>query len=102
MVVEFISHHWVKIYAIASLFFFGFVWAMKKTYASKEQVEQLQERMVSLENKVKQLPDKAEVHKLQVNIAEVNGKLDSLATQLDSINRTTNMLLENELQGDKK
>ena len=75
---------------------------MRKTYASKVQVDGLETRMTTIENEVKQLPNKDDVHKLELTVNTVNGKLDAVSQQLMKLQRTTEMLLENELQGDKK
>ena len=100
--LDFIVTNWVKIYAIISLCFYLLIWVMKKTYASKEWVERLDKRLTKIEDEVKHLPKRDDLHQLELIITNLSGKVDGIARQLDKINRTTDMLLENELQGDKK
>ncbi len=100
--LEFIATHWIKIYALVSIGFYLLVWAIKKTYASKENVEGLNRRLTQLEGEIKQLPDKDDMHKLELTITTVNGKMDGLSQQMEKLQRTTEMLLENELQGENR
>lgn len=98
--LEFIEKNWLIIYSLFQIAFFILVWAMKKTYASKETVEMLDKRVDQLETEVKQLPDKDDHHALALKVNTVDGKIDGVSLQLSKLQNTTNLLLENEL-GDK-
>lgn len=100
--LEFISTHWVKLYAGASMVFYAFIWVMNKTYSTKKDTSALEQRVARLETDVKLLPTKDEMHQLELKVNTVCQKIDGLSQQLVKLQRTTDMLLENELQGDRK
>ncbi|WP_354624853.1 DUF2730 family protein [Psychromonas sp. MME2] len=99
---EFIGKYWVQIYALLSVIFYGTTWAMRKTYASKTHVDDLERRITQVVNDVKQLPTDKDMHQLALKIVEIGGKMDGVSVQLSKLQRTTEMLVENEIQGEKR
>ncbi|OKP69616.1 hypothetical protein BTE77_27895 [Ensifer adhaerens] len=52
------------------------------------------QRLSTLENDMKHMPDKESVHKLQLDLAEMNGHLAVLAKSTEATERTTRRMEE--------
>ena len=100
--LEFIVNHWVKLYALLTLVFLSSNWAMAKTFSKTERVDGLERRLIKAEADILQLPTNKELFQLELKIESISGKMDGLSHQLIKLQRTTEMLLENELQGERK
>jgi len=74
---------------------------MYATFASKKAHDALVQRVAAVENTVSELPSKDDLHDLDTRLIEVGGKIDALSPQLADVKRLTDLLLENELRGNR-
>jgi NhaP-type Na+/H+ and K+/H+ antiporter len=72
-----------------------------KTYAKREDVQALRDRVISVEQRVADMPGKEDLHKLQLEISELRGDIREVRPDLAQVRRISDLLLENELNGAK-
>jgi len=81
---------------------------LTKTFAKKDdvssmnnkfntQLNSVKERLTGVEKEIKNLPNKDQLHKLQLEISDLRGDIRKLEPQLDSVGRLSDLLLENKL-----
>ena len=95
---EFIVKNWGPLYALASLVGLIVIILLSKTYAKREDLTGLTERVQRVEQVLTDLPSERELHKLQLEISELRGELRALAPELRQARRLADLLLENELK----
>lgn len=93
--------NWKLAAVLINALFVIVVWAMTKTFAKKDDLSALTERVSKVEGIVEDLPSVKELHELDKSLIEVSGKLDAVIPQLDGLKRTTDLLMENELRGSR-
>jgi len=94
----------IRTYTPWALAILGLLWAVllyviNKTFATKKEVGELRTRHQRLESKVEDLPSHKEVAALQLNMEKLNGQIEGLRPQLQSLQRMSDLLIENELNG---
>jgi len=95
---EFIVKNWGPLYALASLVGLVVIILLSKTYAKREDLTGLTERVQRVEQVLTDLPSERELHKLQLEISELRGELREMKPDLRQNRRLAELLLENELK----
>ncbi len=95
---EFIVKNWGPLYALASLVGLMVIILLSKTYAKREDLTGLTERVQRVEQVLTDLPSERELHKLQLEISELRGELREMKPDLRQNRRLAELLLENELK----
>jgi len=97
--LEWFIEHWKLVAFILNCIFFLVVWAMSRTFAKKDDVTHLTERVSKIESSIIDMPGTNDFHELDKSLIEVSGKLDAVMPQLDGLKKITEILMENELRG---
>lgn len=71
----------------------------KKSFDEKH--SEIYQRISTIEQTIDDLPSASDVHHLDKKLVEVSGKIDALSPQLTDIKRITDLLMENELRGNR-
>lgn len=71
---------------------------LAKTYARREELEKVSNRLNILEHAVDDLPTRQELHNLQLEMSNLRGELRELAPSIRQVSRISDLLLENELK----
>ena len=79
----------------ASVVFGGAVWALRRTFASTERVEKIENRLTEIETRCAAMPDAAVIQEIRLQQAEMNGDLKALNRSMNSISHQLDLLLEN-------
>ena len=95
---DFIVKNWGPLYALASLVGLIVIILLSKTYAKREDLTGLTERVQRVEQVLTDLPSERELHKLQLEISELRGELREMKPDLRQNRRLAELLLENELK----
>lgn len=96
--LDVVKTFWPLIAAAVSLFSLVIQTLLVKTYAKREDVSALQNRMGAVEQKISGLPSEGDLHKLQLEISELRGELREVRPELAQLRRLSDLLLENELK----
>ncbi len=96
--LDVVKAYWPLIAAAVSLLSLVIQTLLVKTYAKREDVTVLQNRMSAVEQKITGLPSEADLHKLQLEISELRGELREVRPELAQLRRLSDLLLENELK----
>lgn len=99
---EFIVKNWGPLYALASLVGLVVIILLSKTYAKREDLTALLQRVQRVEQVLADLPSERELHKLQLEISELRGELREVKPELRQARRLADLLLENELAAVQK
>ncbi|OUR89897.1 hypothetical protein A9Q81_20785 [Gammaproteobacteria bacterium 42_54_T18] len=101
--VAWFLEYWKLLALIINGVFILVVWAMSKTFAKKDAVNEsivsLDKRIDLLDVAVENLPDKDLTHKLELRIEQLSGDIKRIEPGLISVKNLSDMLLENELKG---
>lgn len=98
---EFIVKNWGPLYALASLVGLVVIILLSKTYAKREDLTALVQRVQRVEQVLADLPSERELHKLQLEISELRGVAE-VKPELRQARRLADLLLENELAAVQK
>jgi len=102
MLAWFLEYWKLLALVINGVFIVG-VWAMSKTFAKKDAVNEsltnLDKRIDLLDAAIESLPDKDLTHKLELRIEQLSGDIKRIEPSLVSVKTLSDMLLENELKG---
>ncbi|MCG9624625.1 DUF2730 domain-containing protein [Vibrio mediterranei] len=103
--LEVIRTWWPIAATILNLVFLLVGFVMTKTFASKTELaeqkqanQELQNKFSLLKNQVEGLPTAKEVAELTVSMEKLHGDIKEIRPQLKSLQRMSNLLLENELK----
>ena len=96
--LDVVKAYWPLIAAAVSLVTLVIQTLLIKTYAKREDVSALQNRMSAVEQKISGLPSEGDLHKLQLEISELRGELREVRPELAQLRRLSDLLLENELK----
>jgi len=100
--MDFILEWWKQMLAAGLLVVgSGAIAWMRGKFVSREQHDLLVQRVSAVENAVNELPSKDDLHELDKRLIEVGGKIDALSPQLKDVKRLTDLLMENELRGNR-
>lgn len=98
---DFLVKYWAMIWAAITTAGLVIIALLSKTYAKQESVEELKREIDSLESRFNDLPTKAELHNLHLEIAGLRGELQSFGPRLERVQHLSDLLLENELKEKK-
>lgn len=89
--------------AVTTLSFFGMVALalLSKTYAKREDLENVERKVDALEAKVETLPTQQQVTELLVEMANTRGEMKELRAQIQPVEHLAQLLLEQRLKDDK-
>jgi len=79
----------------------GIVAWVRGSFVSKKAHDKLVERVTKVETTVEELPSADDLHELDKRLIEVSGKLDTANALFSQVNKTTDLLMENELRGSR-
>lgn len=94
---EFISRHFSFFTAVISLAMTGILALMGKTYAKREDVEELRRKFNSLETKINALPTIEQFHRVEIGLSDLSGDVKEIKQSISSVNNIAQMLLEKQL-----
>ncbi|MGA5655249.1 DUF2730 family protein [Rahnella contaminans] len=75
-----------------------FLALLAKTYAKHEEVEDLKNRIITIETALNALPTVEQFHRVEMAVSDVSGDVKEIKSSINAIGRTTELLLENELK----
>lgn len=82
----------------------GLSW-VRNTFISKaahdKHRDELERRLTAVETTIAEMPSAKDIHELDKRLIEVSVKIDGLTPQLRDIKRLTDLLMENELRGNR-
>jgi hypothetical protein len=99
--LDLIKEFWVQIYAAISLALLIANWFLAKTYAKTTTVGQLESRVTRIENTLEHMPTKEELNRLDKTISGLTESMSATKDGIVRLERKTDILLENELRGDR-
>ncbi len=100
--MELIAKYWTPIWSILVTLGLLLMGLMSKTYARHDAVNMLIAEIETLKSRLDETPSVAELNRLNVDIVRLSGEIKSLQPQLDSVQRLSDLLLENELKERRK
>ncbi|MDA0126502.1 DUF2730 family protein [Vibrio sp. MarTm2] len=74
---------------------------LSKTYARREEVQEVRREMDELKAKVDALPTREEITKLTLELSEARGEMKELRAQIQPVEHLAQLLLEQRLNDDK-
>lgn len=100
--MDWLVKYWAVIWAGATTGALVLMALVGKTFVKRETVVALEQRVAAVEQTVESLPSDDELHQLNLEISELRGELKALQPQLQGVQRISDLLLENELNGGKR
>lgn len=105
MSLEEIRTYWPVMLAVINLVFILAAFVLHKTFATKDDTNEIKQKQTELrqefnmlESKVEALPSATEVANLRVSMETLHGDIKEMRPQLKSLQRMSDLLLQNELQ----
>ncbi|MDF2186162.1 MULTISPECIES: DUF2730 family protein [Grimontia] len=105
MTLELIRTWWPIMATVLNVLFLLACFALMKTFARKEELQNIKEahselaqRHIALQQQVEKLPDHDEVSGLKLSIEKLRGDIREIRPKLEGLDRISNLLLENELK----
>ncbi len=81
----------------------GVAWyALRRTFATTERVERLENRLTEIETRHASAPRAEDMHELRLQIADMGGEIKALNQQMRAISHQLGLLLENAVNGSKQ
>ncbi|MCR9671149.1 DUF2730 domain-containing protein [Vibrio parahaemolyticus] len=74
---------------------------LSKTYAKREEVEQVKKKVSELKMQVDTLPTREEITKLTLELSEARGEMKELRAQIQPVEHLAQLLLDQALNNDK-
>ncbi|EGQ9843135.1 DUF2730 family protein [Vibrio cholerae] len=99
--VEWLKEYWFLIWAFWLTATQLIVLLLAKTFVRKEAMEEMKERMTTLESKVEHMPTDEDITQLRLELADARGELKELRAMLQPVNHLSQLLLEQRLKDDK-
>jgi hypothetical protein len=96
-----LGSNWAMVWAMATTIGLVVMALLSKTYAKRDDMQRMEQRVIHIESKVDDLPTKTDLHSLALEMASLRGEISQLAPRLDGVQRLSDLLLENELQEKK-
>ena len=82
--------------------FFLIIFALVKTFAKKEAIEELRIEHENLKQKVNDLPSHDDITDLKISIEQMRGDVREMRSTLKGLSRILSLLLENKLKKEEK
>lgn len=95
---EILAKFWAPIWAVCTTVALVVMALLSKTYAKQESLTQLKREVDRIESRLEELPTRTELHKLNLEIANLRGDIKALSPQLARMQYMSDLLLENELK----
>ncbi len=76
-------------------------WAIRRTFASTERVERLENRVTEMEARYANLPGAEDMHELRLRLSDMSGDVKVLSSAIKGISHQLELLLENAVNGNK-
>ncbi|MDK2598647.1 DUF2730 family protein [Pseudoalteromonas obscura] len=100
--MEFLIEWWKQMIAVGVVIVSaGAIAWLRATFVTKKAHDDLKQRVDAVEKTVEDLPSTEDLHELDKRLIEVGGKIDVLSPQLGDLKRVTDLLMENELRGNR-
>ena len=99
--INWLLKYYPLVIVLCNLIFGLIVWALHKTYAKHEKVEQLEKEVLLIKNDVSNLPENQDIHTVELQLKELKGEFDGVKKLLGRVSNQLDMLVENELKGSK-
>lgn len=77
-------------------------WAVRRTFASTERVENIENRLTTLEERCRSMPSADDVHAVRLQTAETNGEVKAMNRHMQVLTHQLELLLEKALGENKK
>ncbi|MBV4411335.1 DUF2730 family protein [Enterobacteriaceae bacterium YMB-R22] len=77
-------------------------WALRRTFASTERVERLENRLTEMEARYANMPGAEDMHEMRLRMADMSGEVKVLGSTLKAISHQLELLLENAVNGNKR
>lgn len=94
---EFIKLHFPVVAGVISLAMTTILALLGKTYAKKEEMDELKIKLSQLEAKLNTLPTVEQFHHVEMGITELSGDVKEIKAAMQSIGTTAQLLLEKHL-----
>lgn len=75
--------------------FGGIAWAMRRTFASTERVEKLENRLTEMETRYANMPGIEDIQETRLRMTEMAGDMKVIGQQVRSLTHQIELLLEN-------
>lgn len=102
MVADFFKEHMPALAGFASLVMTVILALLSKTYARKEEVDDLKMKFSHMEAKLDSLPTVEQFHRVEMGVAELSGDVKEMKSAMKAIGNTTQLLLETHLKESDK
>nr|ELR5228514.1 DUF2730 family protein [Providencia rettgeri] len=99
--LDVLKEHWSIIWAVATSVVSLVLLLLSKTYAKRDEVEVMKQQLNQLESSLSTLPNRAELHNLQLEIASLRGDIKAVSPELRQLRHLSDLLLQNELKEKK-
>lgn len=96
-----LREHWAIIWAIVTSVASLVLLLLSKTYAKRDEVEVMKQQLNQLEISLSTLPNRTELHNLQLEIASLRGDIKAVSPELRQLRNLSDLLLQNELKEKK-
>lgn len=73
----------------------GIIWAMRRTFASTERVEKLENRLTEMETRYANMPGIEDMQETRLRMTEMAGDIKVIGQQVRSLTHQIELLLEN-------
>jgi len=100
-VITWLGKNWAMVWAMLTTVGLVIMALLSKTYAKRDDMQRIEQRVIHIESKVDDLPTKTDLHNLALEMSSLRGEMSQLAPRLDGVQRLSDLLLENELQEKK-
>lgn len=97
--MDLLMSYWLYLLPAA---FAGGVWALRRTFASTERVEKLENRLTEMETKYANMPGAEDMHEMRLRMADMSGEVKVLSSTMKAISHQLELLLENAVNGNKR
>ncbi|WPM85243.1 DUF2730 family protein [Apirhabdus apintestini] len=77
-------------------------WALRRTFASTERVERLENRLTEMETRYANMPGAEDMHEMRLRLSDMSGEVKVLSTAIKGISHQLELLLENAVNGNKR
>ncbi|CAB5646018.1 DUF2730 family protein [Providencia hangzhouensis] len=95
------KEHWSMIYSVITFAGGLVLFFLSKTYAKRDDVEILKTQVRELQSSLESLPNRQELHNLQLDIASLRGEIKAISPELRQLRHMSDLLLQNELKEKK-
>ncbi|WP_336845221.1 DUF2730 family protein [Providencia rettgeri] len=99
--LDVLREHWSIIWAVVTSVASLVLLLLSKTYAKRDEVEVMKQQLNQLEISLSTLPNRTELHNLQLEIASLRGDIKAVSPELRQLRNLSDLLLQNELKEKK-